>query len=229
MSSSRLEVRTTPHHRSIPDNDPSTEIHNGSDSVRTTGFYQGWSKATPAVVPPEDAAAADKWEGKMPPGVRAEEIVIGLPASMYQYSMHDQAGSPPRLDYSLIQRPGSSNSGFRSPRFREHLGEAGSEYTLPPTYFQTPSPSTDSPTLGRHQLAQPSVPLADTVRRQQHLAYGTQERTNAAQPTSTTDGFHASSSGRSQSPVGPLSNDEPLDRDFTVSPLFSDRRRDRWQ
>ncbi len=184
------------------------------------GYYRGSQLDDPAIM--------NKWQGGTPPGMRAEGETELLPL-IYQPTM------PQRTDHLAMPdaaafRPSPRDSGSRSPRFHEHLDD--DPYQLSFRSMMPPSPANDSPTLGRLRLRPPATPLADQVRRQQHIAYRAPVPNINPHDAASRSGNEVESRGpystRCVSPVSPASNNDPLDRDFAVSPLFSSNKGDKW-
>ncbi|KAK5174090.1 uncharacterized protein LTR77_001170 [Saxophila tyrrhenica] len=195
------------------------------------GFYHSGSKSCSDLAEQADVTVANKWTGSTPPGMRAEGGFELLNVG-YLPSPKQHVGNLAMPDPAAF-RPRSTDSGSRSPRFHEHLDDYDTRLDPPSTVMMNASPANDSPTLGRLRTPVPASPLADHVRRQQFLAYQTPPVHNGAHYNAGSS-FERDAvsneaySGRSTSPVSPVSNNDPVDPDFSVSPLFGSNGRQRW-
>jgi hypothetical protein len=171
------------------------------------------------------------------PGLDKGSTGVLLPATIYKRPGNPSADAVAMLDGTPVPRPASQTSGSRSPRFREHIAdmEDTSLARTPPqrseTIRSTRSPETDSPTLGRDSnlsLRGAATPLADQIRRRQHLMSWNAYDPRAATEGST-DGDQAMATigpktpptARSPDKVSPDTSNSPRDPAFVVSPFGS--------
>ncbi|KAK3686282.1 hypothetical protein LTR37_019965 [Vermiconidia calcicola] len=136
------------------------------------GFYRGWTKSQSYEMTEDGRLSEYRPKSYRPepeaPGMRAEANLTTLPATVYQVPRKPVPQRVTALEDSPTERPGSQASSDRASRFREHLGELGDNKSQS-SADRNASPSIDSPTLGRQAYAPPNAPLADEVRRRQHL------------------------------------------------------------
>jgi len=157
-----------------------------------------------------------------------------LQATVYKRPNNPSADSV-MLDGTPKQRPLSSSSSNRSPRFPEHLAEMeDTSQRTPPRQARGPgsprTPDTDSPTMGRDprvSIRGQGPSLADEVRRKQHLiSWNTYDPQQAAQPTRDEDTAatvipRTPPSARSPDQVSPDLSNTPRGSNFVVSPFGS--------